>query len=147
MNIHMQRQTTGMPNLLEDKQCIQHITRPRMGKKTQAGMQHLKQWMGRNWIKLIRQDTDHLDWNTWAVIQGEQFSNSELKLASAMVHFLMKVSDLCVIDDLQLNNLCAARLTFNCSSYNVHWRWMQLRCLNTHLLVAAWNIATVFCLV
>jgi len=37
MNIHMQRQTTGMPYLLKDKQCIQQITRPRMGKKTQAG--------------------------------------------------------------------------------------------------------------
>jgi len=36
MNIHMQRQTTGMPYLLKDKQCIQQITRPRMGKKTQA---------------------------------------------------------------------------------------------------------------
>jgi len=34
MNIHMQRQTTGMPYLLKDKQCIQQITRPRMGKKT-----------------------------------------------------------------------------------------------------------------
>jgi len=33
MNIHMQRQTTGMPYLLKDKQCIQQITRPRMGKK------------------------------------------------------------------------------------------------------------------
>jgi len=33
MNMHMQRQTTGMPYLLKDKQCIQHITRPRMGKK------------------------------------------------------------------------------------------------------------------
>jgi len=29
----MQRQTTGMPYLLKDKQCIQQITRPRMGKK------------------------------------------------------------------------------------------------------------------
>jgi len=38
MNIHMQQQTTGM---LTDKQCIQQITRPRMAKKTQAGMQHL----------------------------------------------------------------------------------------------------------
>jgi len=38
MNIHMQRQTTGMPYLLKDKQCIQQITRPRMGKKTQAGI-------------------------------------------------------------------------------------------------------------
>jgi len=37
----MQRQTTGMPYLLNDKQCIQQIVRPRMGKKTQAGMQHL----------------------------------------------------------------------------------------------------------
>jgi len=37
----MQRQTTGMPYLLKDKQCIQQITRPRMGKKTQAGVQHL----------------------------------------------------------------------------------------------------------
>jgi len=36
MNIHMQRQTTGMPYLLTDKQCIQQITRPRLGKKTQA---------------------------------------------------------------------------------------------------------------
>jgi len=27
MNIHMQRQTTGMPYLLTDKQCIQQITR------------------------------------------------------------------------------------------------------------------------
>jgi len=33
MNIHMQRQTAGMPYLLKDKQCIQQITRPRMGKK------------------------------------------------------------------------------------------------------------------
>jgi len=33
MNIHMQRQTTGMPYLLKDKQCIQQNTRPRMGKK------------------------------------------------------------------------------------------------------------------
>jgi len=33
MNIQMQRQTTGMPYLLKDKQCIQQITRPRMGKK------------------------------------------------------------------------------------------------------------------
>jgi len=33
MNIHMQRQTTGMPYLLTDKHCIQQITRPRMGKK------------------------------------------------------------------------------------------------------------------
>jgi len=41
MNIHMQRQTTGMPYLLKDKQCIQQITRPIMGKKTQAGVQHL----------------------------------------------------------------------------------------------------------
>jgi len=39
--IHMQRQTTGMPYLLKDKQCIQQITRTRMGKKTQAGVQHL----------------------------------------------------------------------------------------------------------
>jgi len=37
----MQRQTTGMPYLLKNKQCIQQITRPRMGKKTQAGVQHL----------------------------------------------------------------------------------------------------------
>jgi len=37
----MQRQTTGMPYLLKDKQCIQQITQPRMGKKTQAGVQHL----------------------------------------------------------------------------------------------------------
>jgi len=29
----MQRQTTGMPYLLTDKQCIQQITRPKMGKK------------------------------------------------------------------------------------------------------------------
>jgi len=29
----MQRQTTGMPYLLKDKQCIQQITRPRLGKK------------------------------------------------------------------------------------------------------------------
>jgi len=28
----MQRQTTGMPYLLEDKQCIQQITRPRWEK-------------------------------------------------------------------------------------------------------------------
>jgi len=42
MNIHMQRQTTaGMPYLLTDKQCIQQITRPRMGTKTQSGVQHL----------------------------------------------------------------------------------------------------------
>jgi len=41
MNIHMQRQTTGMPYLLTDEQCIQQITQPRMGKKTQAGVQHL----------------------------------------------------------------------------------------------------------
>jgi len=27
--------------LLQDKQCIQQITRPKMGKKTQAGVQHL----------------------------------------------------------------------------------------------------------
>jgi len=33
MNIHMQRQTTGMSYLLKHKQCIQQITRPRMGKK------------------------------------------------------------------------------------------------------------------
>jgi len=33
MNIHMQRQTTGMPYLLKDKQSIQQITRPRMDKK------------------------------------------------------------------------------------------------------------------
>jgi len=26
MNIHMQRQTAGMPYLLKDKQCIQQIT-------------------------------------------------------------------------------------------------------------------------
>jgi len=34
INIHMQRQTTGIPYLLKDKQCIslQQITRPRMGK-------------------------------------------------------------------------------------------------------------------
>jgi len=31
--MNMQRQTTGMPYLLTDKQCIQQITRPRMGKK------------------------------------------------------------------------------------------------------------------
>jgi len=37
----MQRLTTGMPYLLKDKQYIQQITRPRMGKKTQAGVQHL----------------------------------------------------------------------------------------------------------
>jgi len=41
MNMHMQRQTTGMLYMLKDKQCIQQITRPRMGKKTQAGEQHL----------------------------------------------------------------------------------------------------------
>jgi len=41
MNIHMQRQTIGMPYLLKDKQCIQQIARPRIGKKTQAGVQHL----------------------------------------------------------------------------------------------------------
>jgi len=42
MNIHMQRQTTGMPYLLKDKQLsLQQNTRPRMGKKTQAGVQHL----------------------------------------------------------------------------------------------------------
>jgi len=41
MNIHIQPQTTGMPYLLKDKQCIQQMTRPRMGKKTQAGVQHL----------------------------------------------------------------------------------------------------------
>jgi len=29
----MQRQTTGMSYLLTDKQCIQQITRPRMGKQ------------------------------------------------------------------------------------------------------------------
>jgi len=28
----MQRQTTGMPYLFKDKQCIQQITRPRVGK-------------------------------------------------------------------------------------------------------------------
>jgi len=33
MNIHMQRQTTGMPYLLKDKQCIQQITQPKMDKK------------------------------------------------------------------------------------------------------------------
>jgi len=33
MNMHMQRQTTGMPHMLKDEQCIQQITRPRMGKK------------------------------------------------------------------------------------------------------------------
>jgi len=32
-HLHMQRQTTGMSYLLEDKQRIQQITRPRMGKK------------------------------------------------------------------------------------------------------------------
>jgi len=37
----MQQQTTGMPYLLKDKQSIQQITRPRMGTKTQAGVQHL----------------------------------------------------------------------------------------------------------
>jgi len=37
MNIHMQRQTTGMPYLLKDKQCIQQIARPRMGKKNASG--------------------------------------------------------------------------------------------------------------
>jgi len=37
----MQRQTTGMPYLHKDKQCIQQITRPRIGNKTQAGVQHL----------------------------------------------------------------------------------------------------------
>jgi len=31
--LHMQRQTTGMPYLLKDKQYIQQITRSRMGKK------------------------------------------------------------------------------------------------------------------
>jgi len=41
MNIHMQRQTTGMPLLLKDKQSIQQITRLKMGKKTQAGVQYL----------------------------------------------------------------------------------------------------------
>jgi len=30
-----------MPYLLKDKQRIQQITRPRIGKKTQAGVQHL----------------------------------------------------------------------------------------------------------
>jgi len=40
MNIRIQRQT-GMPYLLKDKQCIQQITRPRMGKKMQAGVQHV----------------------------------------------------------------------------------------------------------
>jgi len=42
MNIHMQRQTTGMPYLLKDKQCIQQITRPRMGNKTQADVQQCR---------------------------------------------------------------------------------------------------------
>jgi len=37
----MQRQTTGIPYLLTDKRYIQQITRPRTGKKTQAGVQHL----------------------------------------------------------------------------------------------------------
>jgi len=37
MNIHIQRQTTGMPYLLKDKQCIQKITRPRMGTKKARG--------------------------------------------------------------------------------------------------------------
>jgi len=37
MNIHMQRQTKDVPYLLEDKQCIQQITRPRMGKKNASG--------------------------------------------------------------------------------------------------------------
>jgi len=37
----MQPQTTGMPYLLKDKQGIQQITRPRMGKTTQASVQHL----------------------------------------------------------------------------------------------------------
>jgi len=37
MNIHMQQQTTGMPHLLKDKQCIQQITRPRIGKKNASG--------------------------------------------------------------------------------------------------------------
>jgi len=37
MNIHMQRQTTGMPYLLKDKQGIQQITRARMGKKNASG--------------------------------------------------------------------------------------------------------------
>jgi len=41
MNIHIQRQITGMPYLLKDKQCIQQIARPRMCKKTQAGVQHV----------------------------------------------------------------------------------------------------------
>jgi len=36
----MPRQTTGMPYLLKDKQCIQHITRSRIDKKAQAGVQH-----------------------------------------------------------------------------------------------------------
>jgi len=30
-----------MPYLLKDKQCTQQITRPRMGKEMQAGVQHL----------------------------------------------------------------------------------------------------------
>jgi len=33
LNIHTQRHTTGMSYLPKDKQCIQKITRPRMGKK------------------------------------------------------------------------------------------------------------------
>jgi len=37
MSIHMQQQITGMPYLLKDKQCIQQITRPRMGKKNASG--------------------------------------------------------------------------------------------------------------
>jgi len=38
MNILTQRQTTGMPYLLKEKQCIQQITRPRMGKKSRRAL-------------------------------------------------------------------------------------------------------------
>jgi len=47
MNIHMQRQTTGMPYLLKDKLCIQQITRPRMGKNASRRATWSGPWV--NW--------------------------------------------------------------------------------------------------
>jgi len=52
MNIHMQRQTTGMPYLLKDKQCIQRIAWPRMGKKRKRLENGAKEIdTRRNWYK------------------------------------------------------------------------------------------------
>jgi len=45
MNIHMQRQTTGMPYLLKNKKSTEQITRPRMGKKTQAAIYNITQFV------------------------------------------------------------------------------------------------------